>query len=202
VKFLSIAFAVTVSLFFAAYAQQKSSTARKKVPLAGLSQAAKSQDRVLAAADSQSPRRLESLTWNSVNHTLLWDVSTGNTKTEDASAYRPVTTDHYKIDMDKATMTYNGESRRFSEDEAGNVRSLMDVISKYAVESTIWWEQGQGDPVDRTTTPAKPMQNMRRPGQGKLPSNQITSLENPYVRLEKELLRLSAASEAGNFLGK
>jgi hypothetical protein len=194
VKFLSIAFAVTVSLFFAAYAQQKNFTSGKKVPLAVQPQGPKSQDRVMAAADSQTPRRLESLTWNSVNHTLLWDVSTGNAKTEDASAYRPVTTDHFKIDMDKATMTYNGESRRFSEDEAGNVRSLMDAISKYAVESTIWWEQGQGDPVDGTTSPVKPknLRNARKSEEGKLPSNQITSMENPYARLEKELLRLSA----------
>jgi hypothetical protein len=96
-------------------------------------------------------RRLESVTWNSVNHELTWNVSKGERKD---NAYKAVGTDHYSINMDSATMTVNGETRRFSEDEASNVRNLMDLIARYAVESTVWWENGQGEPIDGS--PLKP----------------------------------------------
>lgn len=106
--------------------------------------------------DHPSLRRLESLTWDSVKHQLTWDVSRGEKK---GDGYEPRSRDRYEINMDKATMTFNGESRRFSEDEASNVRTLMDFVSKYAVESTVWWESGEGEPVDGKDKPEKP-----RPG--------------------------------------
>ncbi len=105
--------------------------------------------------DSQAARfrRLESFTWDSVKHELKWEVSTGEKQGE---GYQPRSKDRYEINMDKATMTVNGEIRRFSEDEAENVRTLMDFVSKYAVESTVWWESGEGDPVDENGIPTKP----------------------------------------------
>ena len=106
-------------------------------------------------------RRLESVTWNSVKHELKWDISTGE---RDGSGYRPHSNDRYEINMDNATMTVNGESRRFSEDEAANVRTLMDFISKYAVESTVWWEKGEGDPVDGREKPEGPKSEDRTKG--------------------------------------
>ena len=89
-------------------------------------------------------RRLESVRWDSVKHELTWDVSRGEKKGEE---YQPRSNDHYQINMDHATMTVNGQTRRFSEDEAENVRTLMDFISKYALESTVWWENGEGEPL-------------------------------------------------------
>ncbi len=99
------------------------------------------------ASDEQpdSIRRLESVTWNSVEHQLVWDVSKRERKDD---TYQSMGTDHYEINMDNATMTVNGETRRFSHEEAKNVRRLMDLISRYAVESTVWWEDGQGEPLD------------------------------------------------------
>jgi hypothetical protein len=103
-------------------------------------------------------RRLESFTWDSVQHQLKWDISKGEKR---ENGYQPRSRDRYEINMDKATMTVNGESRRFSEDEAANVRTLMDFISKYAVESTVWWESGEGEPVDGPYAPPRP--EKRRP---------------------------------------
>jgi len=37
-------------------------------------------------------------------------------------------------------MKANGEGRSFDKDEAESVHLLMDVISRYAVESTVWWK--------------------------------------------------------------
>jgi hypothetical protein len=98
-------------------------------------------------------RRLESIKWDSVKHELTWEVSRGEKK---GDAYQPRSNDHYQINMDNATMTVNGETRRFSEEEAENVRTLMDFISKYALESTVWWENGEGKPLDGKGNPVKP----------------------------------------------
>jgi hypothetical protein len=111
-----------------------------------------------ATEPSAAPRRLESVTWNSVRHELTWEVSKASEKKDSDSdgAYKPMAKDRYQIDMDNATMTFNGKTRRFSETEAANVRTLMDVIARYAVESTIWWEEGQGEPLDGDGQPAAP----------------------------------------------
>lgn len=95
---------------------------------------------------SRGPRRLESVTWNSVNHQLIWVISKGEKK--EGTSYTPLSNEQYEISMDKATMTFHGETRKFSKEEATNVHALMDLISKYAVDSTIWWDQGHGEPVD------------------------------------------------------
>jgi len=98
-------------------------------------------------------RRLESVKWDSVKHELTWDVSRGEKK---GDAYHAHSSDHYQINMDRATMTVNGETRRFSGEEAANVRTLMDFISKYALESTVWWENGEGEPLGGKGAPTKP----------------------------------------------
>jgi hypothetical protein len=125
--------------------------------------------------DSAALRRLESVTWDSVKHQLAWDVSKGDKKDD---AYQPQSKDRYEINMDSATMTVNGESRRFSEDEAANVRVLMDFISRYALESTVWWENGEGDPVDGRgdVKPAKPTKPERR-------TPQIPSRDGKAIRI-------------------
>jgi hypothetical protein len=65
-------------------------------------------------------------------------------------------------------MRLNGEGRRFSRAEAIRMRPLMDILARYAAESTVWWDQGEGEPLDGSggrkvdkqrpdrETPAKP----------------------------------------------
>lgn len=107
---------------------------------------------------TQTPRRLESINWNPVKNELTWVVSKGDLT---GGSYKPLASDNYLINMADATMTYNGETRRFSKQEAENVQVLMDLLSKYAVDSTVWWDQGQGEPLDGSSpsqdaTPATP----------------------------------------------
>ncbi|MDP2996949.1 MAG: hypothetical protein Q8N47_05630 [Bryobacterales bacterium] len=102
---------------------------------------------VVYGAEAKSPRRLESITWSPSDHKLSWVISSGTKDT--AGKYKPVKSQTYNIDMSAATMTLNGEGRRFSRDEAKNVQVLMDLVSKYAVESTVWWDQGQGTPLGK-----------------------------------------------------
>ncbi len=108
---------------------------------------------------AEPSRRLESVTWNSIKHELTWVISNGE-KT-DGSLYRPGASENYQISLDEATMSFAGETRRFSKDEASNVHVLMDLIGKYAVDSTVWWEDGQGEPLNgrqpkEQHSPAKP----------------------------------------------
>lgn len=98
-----------------------------------------------SAAKDHLPRRLETVTWNSVKHELTWVISKGE---KAGSTYKALGTQNYEISMDDATMTFSGDTRRFSKEEAANVHVLMDVISKYAVDSTVWWDEGQGEPVN------------------------------------------------------
>jgi len=102
---------------------------------------------VVNGAEDKTPRRLESITWNPSDHKLTWVISSG--AKDSAGKYKPVKSQIYAIDMSAATMTLNGEGRRFSRDEAKNVQVLMDLVSKYAVESTVWWDQGQGTPLGK-----------------------------------------------------
>lgn len=92
-----------------------------------------------------TPRRLESVTWNSVKHELTWVISQGE---KTGAAYKPLASESYQISMDEATMSFHGELRRFSREEATNVHTLMDLVAKYAVDSTVWWDEGQGEKLD------------------------------------------------------
>jgi len=105
------------------------------------------QERTPEAKPTRSPRRLESVTWNSVKRELTWVISKGE-RDPKTGVYKPLTTETYLINMDKATMTFNGETRSFSKQEAINVSALLDIIAKYAIESTLWWDQGHGRRVD------------------------------------------------------
>lgn len=98
-----------------------------------------------ACAQEPKARRLESVTWNPAEHKLTWVVSHG---TRDASGkFTSTKQETYNINMAEATMMFNGDTRRFSPQEAKNVHMLMDLVAKYAIESTVWWDQGQGEPV-------------------------------------------------------
>jgi hypothetical protein len=108
-------------------------------------------------------RRLESLSWNSVKHELSWVVSGGEEQKKEQI---------FRINMDAATMSFNGETRGFSKREAANVRVLMDILSRYAIESTVWWEDGQGDKLDDKGRPVP---------------------RKPRPKLDPEVLRASAA---------
>ena len=108
----------------------------------------------MAAAQEQSEenkkkpaRRLETITWSPVDHKLTWTVSAG--KVGGGGTFDGDRKLTYVIDMDDATMTVEGDDRRFSKAEAVSVHRLMDLISKYAAESTVWWEAGEGEKVNR-----------------------------------------------------
>ncbi len=136
-------------------------------------------------------RRLESVMWNPVSHELTWVVSQG--QASNGSGYLPKSQDKFLINLDNATMTFNSEVRRFSEEEAANVRMLMDLISKYAVDSTIWWQQGHGikldkdgKPIEGGETNAVQVQRVSAPVRNLTPAE----VDSEINRLEQQLRML------------
>lgn len=99
----------------------------------------------VACAQEPKSRRLESVTWNPAEHKLTWVVTLGSR--DGAGKFAAVKKETYNINMADATMMFNGDTRRFSQQEAKNVHMLMDLVAKYAIESTVWWDQGQGEPL-------------------------------------------------------
>lgn len=101
-------------------------------------------------------RRLESFTWNPVTQEFTWVLSTGDLN---SNGYTPNKQETYVIHMDAATMKVGSEDRHFDPQEAEQVGKVMDLICRYALESTIWWENGGGTKTDHPATPqpgAKP----------------------------------------------
>jgi hypothetical protein len=102
---------------------------------------------IVTAQDGRPARRLESITWNPVEHKLTWVVVDG--KVGDGNKFEGAKKTSYTIRMDEALMSFDGEDRRFSKTEAVSVHRLMDMVAKYAAESTVWWESGEGERVQR-----------------------------------------------------
>lgn len=99
------------------------------------------------AQENRSARRLESVTWNPIEHKLTWTVVEG--RLADGGKFEGGKKTTFNIKMDEALMSLNDEDRRFSKTEAVSVHRLMDMVAKYAAESTVWWEAGEGEPVQK-----------------------------------------------------
>ena len=95
-------------------------------------------------------RRLESVTWNPVTQELTWVLSSGDLG---SGGYSATKQESYVIRMDTATMKFQGADRPFDPKEAEQVGKLMDLICRYALESTIWWEHGGSEKPDSQTAP-------------------------------------------------
>lgn len=98
-------------------------------------------------------RRLESVTWDLNAHKLVWVVQKGS---EVDGKFVAASSERYEIAPDKAVMAFAEEKRGFTEDEAESLQHLLDVLSLYCAESTVWWDQGQGVPLDKNGTPTGP----------------------------------------------
>jgi hypothetical protein len=109
----------------------------------------------LAVAQDKAPetvKRLDSVTWDLNTHKLVWVVQTG---TQVNGEFTPVSSSRYEVSPDEASMSMKDEKRGFTEEEAASLHHLLDVLSLYCAESTVWWDQGQGDPMEKAPTQQK-----------------------------------------------
>lgn len=117
--------------------------------MAGLSCA---QDkRVEKRAENKPPeqardkKRLQSVTWDLKSHKLMWVVQQG---VEENGQFVSKGADRYEISPDEAVMKFANEQRGFTREEATSLHKLLDTLSLYCAESVVWWDQGQGEPLD------------------------------------------------------
>ncbi len=97
-------------------------------------------------------RRLESVTWNLKTHKLVWVVQSGS---DVNGEFVPSKSEKYEITPEDAIMAVEQEKRGFTTQEAKSLQNLLDVLSLYCAESVVWWDEGQGTPVDKDGVPAQ-----------------------------------------------
>jgi len=115
-------------------------------------------------------RKLASVTWDLDSHKLVWTVQKGDRVD---GKFVASSEEHFQISPDQAMMELAGEKRLFDDDEAVQLRRLLDTLSVYCAESVAWWEQGEGVPVedktphDKTDKPDKQEKPSSKPPEGK-----------------------------------
>jgi hypothetical protein len=105
-----------------------------------------------ATPDHKEPgekqKQLVSVTFNLLDFKLRWDLAEGTV--DDKGEFRiDKLLGQQEINPDEATMTVNGETRKFSEREASSLRRMLATLARYCAESTIWFEEGNGEPVNK-----------------------------------------------------
>ncbi|PIR96792.1 MAG: hypothetical protein COT91_04805 [Candidatus Doudnabacteria bacterium CG10_big_fil_rev_8_21_14_0_10_41_10] len=86
---------------------------------------------------------------------ITWIVTTG--MAEASGKFRGTAPPKsYSVSIRDRIMRVDGEKRRFSEQEqivvASQVSSFFEGLKRYAVSSTIWWQDGNGEPVRRSVS--------------------------------------------------
>jgi hypothetical protein len=136
---------------------------------------------------SSETRRLGSVTWDLTSHKLHWVVETGTTMD---GKFVPSSSKNYEISPDQAVMAFDDEKRSFTKEEAASLHRLLDVLSLYCAESVVWWDQGQGSPVDPNARPAAP-----RPGRRPDTRNEAEPMPRkvgaPQPAAAEDILRLA-----------
>jgi hypothetical protein len=113
------------------------------------------QDKPAEKAEPNKPadsvKRLDSVTWDLNTHKLVWVVQTG---TQVGGEFIPSSSARYEVSPDEASMQFADEKRGFTAEEAASLHHLLDVLSLYCAESTVWWDQGKSDSLEQKTNTA------------------------------------------------
>lgn len=111
----------------------------------------------LPVAAQENAIRLESVTWHGDGCLLTWEVTEG--PVDGHSNYKASSRKTYKIDLHNATMSHDGEVRGFSKTEAAQVhRLVIEILGRYAIDSTAWWQDGRGERLSDRARSAMPAQ--------------------------------------------
>jgi len=97
---------------------------------------------------AKEKKRLQSVTWDLKEHKLVWVVQKGSMVDGE---FQPTSQDRYEVSPDEAKMFFANEARGFTPEEGAALHQLLDTLSLYCAESTVWWEDGQGDRLDKPT---------------------------------------------------
>ena len=89
------------------------------------------------------PRRIASITYSPQSHKLTWVVERLSPQSSALS------TQKYEIDLEAATMRFDGAARKFDPREAIAVLQYLAEMEEYAIASVVWWEEGKGEPLNQ-----------------------------------------------------
>jgi hypothetical protein len=120
----------------------------------------------LSAADGNADRlqqdtpakRVSSIKWDTQTGKLEWIVQSG---VERNGQFVPSSKEErYEITPEQAMMAFQGQQRGFTTQEADWLQDLLHILTVYCAESTVWWAEGQGVPLDEH---GKPLNNGKPP---------------------------------------
>ena len=94
--------------------------------------------------ETENVKRLVSVTWDLAAHKLIWTVEKGNLVD---GAFVKSSGVKYEVSPDDALMMFGDEKRSFGAEEAANLHLLLNVLSRYCVDSVVWWDRGPGGPT-------------------------------------------------------
>ena len=110
------------------------------------------QEQTAPSKTAETVKRLDSVTWDLNTHKLVWVVQTG---TQVNGEFVPSSSAKYEVSPQEASMMLADEKRPLSDEEAASLQHLLDVLSVYCAESTVWWDQGGGEGIP-TAAPLEP----------------------------------------------
>lgn len=112
-------------------------------------------------ADGTAVKRVGSITWNGQTGKLEWSVQSGVMRD---GKFDPSSEEaHYEITPEQAMMAFEGKQRGFTDQEATWLQGLLHVLTVYCAESTMWWDQGLGTPMDHGKPTAEPADSENPP---------------------------------------
>ena len=109
---------------------------------------------------TETAKRLVSVTWDLATHKLIWTVDKG---TMVDGEFVPSSAVKYEVSPDDAFMAFEGQKRSFGEEEAANLHFLLDLLSRYCVDSVVWWDRGEASPTGPAPGPATKPEQPRQP---------------------------------------
>jgi len=113
----------------------------------------KAQKAIAPDNEAIQAKRVKSITWDLEKQTLVWTVEDGIAKNGEFTA---TSQESYAVSPQDQTMTFNGERRGFTQDEAIWLGHLMNILTTYCAESVVWWIDGAGVPLDHPNPTAQP----------------------------------------------
>jgi len=116
------------------YAQQNGQADRTKPP----------QDQPGKKVPAAVMRRLEAVTWDPLASQLIWCVSVWDLESDMS---KPADLERYVIDINAGVMESNGERRRL-DIPSEELHALTNILSTYAMRSTVWWGRTATDDQD------------------------------------------------------
>jgi hypothetical protein len=90
-------------------------------------------------------QRLEKVIWNPVTHILSWEITEGHIDVH--GQYEPERlVGTFFIEPQAAMMSFAGKREGFTHQEGDHVHDILDSLSHYLMSSTLWWQDGKGEP--------------------------------------------------------